>query len=163
MASRDWAKSKVECTVCGGSHDGTPSGLRKHEATAKHVGAATALKIKDEAKVSPLRKVVDVAAQAAGEAFEQGASNEEAQAAAKAAVEATGIVTFAPGLVGDLQYLISQKQQALARRQRSLTWVGNHQSAEQEQAYAASKVEPLVREIDILSRALDEIQTERGE
>jgi hypothetical protein len=39
VASRDWAKTKVTCAVCNGSHDGTPSGLRKHELTLKHITA----------------------------------------------------------------------------------------------------------------------------
>lgn len=57
MASSDWAKPKVQCNVCTGSHDGTPSGLRKHEATAKHALAARmAADAGTTPVVSPLRQ-----------------------------------------------------------------------------------------------------------
>jgi ribosomal protein L37AE/L43A len=34
------AKQLTQCAICAGSYDGTPSGEKKHNATAKHVNAA---------------------------------------------------------------------------------------------------------------------------
>src|SRR4030095_3055070 len=56
----DMAKQPTKCTVCGGSTDGTPSGIKKHEATTKHALAARLA-----SKVSPLRKALDAQADGA--------------------------------------------------------------------------------------------------
>ncbi len=125
------------CGICGGRYDGTPSGAKKHAATAKHIGAATALKIKDAAKAPKLSSAALIEA---GRALP-----------GDPALSETGVQS---PVVYRLRTLVAEKQDALRRRQASLKWVLNNNPTDATR-YAEAKVDPLLEEIETLTLALD--------
>lgn len=152
------AKIKTEC-ACGGSYDGTPSGKSKHIATSKHVGwevgqraaARSAL-----AKASPFD--VRDAAKSTGMSADELATDEGVQAVAsllpvKAVVSGTPFEAIVNPVIQDLNTLIGEKEQELARRQIDHAYRVRHSTAEAALAYFSSKVDPLKIEIGILRSA----------
>lgn len=132
------AKQPTKCDVCGGSTDGTPSGIKKHEATSKHLLAkATAAKVAEtEARRSQVTTSV-------------------AQARAQVAPEdkpATSDFYADVDFWADLQNLIAEKEQELARRQADLNWRKRNRP-EQAGSYDADKVRPVKHEIRVLRNA----------
>ena len=122
------AKERTECITCGGSFDGTPSGQKKHEATARH---------REGGYRESLAAVTDAPlAQPGTEVI-----------AAQAPIPP--VVT--DGLVGALSALIDVKEQELARRQIDWKWREGHQ-ADKAEAYRLDKVVPLLVEIQTLRR-----------
>lgn len=118
------AKQTVECVTCGGSYDGTPSGQKKHEATNRHQEGG----YRPSEPVAPT--VLEVAKATVAEINSETRSDDEI-------------------VIADLSNLIGDKEQELARRQVDHKWrVANR--PEQAQDYFASKVQPLLSEIDLL-------------
>lgn len=138
--------AKVQCSFCGGSHDGTPSGERKHVATSKHQAAMEQFPetfpaqsyLQPEPKTAeellaalalPWKRNEDGTYQ---DIHEMLSADEEYRAAALAA-------SLYRKEAGDAE-------DALERRQADLKWRRTHRPDEAD-AYEAKKVTPLVEKI----------------
>lgn len=137
----DMAKQRTQCQ-CGGTFDGTPSGRKAHEQTAKH---------KDWSAGQMAQAVHDRHAGAT--------TPPTTETPVLVAPEASGKVL---DVVAGLTMLIDRGAIELAARQRSHTWSKNHQTAEQAAAYYAKKVEPLREEQTILRAARHTVALERA-
>jgi hypothetical protein len=121
------AKSPTTCAACGGTYDGTPSGMVKHDKTAKHLAGLATL----EADATVAQATIA-----------------EVAAATKDEINAD-LVAADTSLAGALSQLIDSKEQDLARRQVDHKWrVANR--PDQADAYEADKVTPLKVEIQLL-------------
>lgn len=141
------AKIKTEC-ACGGSYDGTPSGKSKHIATSKHVGWEVGQRA--AAKQAPL-DAAKVSADVSGETERFVAVAKDLPV--KAVVSGTPFESAVDPLVQDLNTLIGEKEQELARRQIDHKYRVKHGSADAAASYYSSKVDPLKIEIGILRAA----------
>jgi hypothetical protein len=143
------AKQSTKCDVCGGNYDGTPSGLKKHNATGKH---ALAARMADKVGTGgPAGKSL---AAALTDDY-SGSDGDAAQAEALAEVEApepTRRPLDPNGTFSELGALIIKREGDLTRRKRSLTWVQNNNPTDADR-YAEEKVDPILRELDTLKDA----------
>jgi hypothetical protein len=155
---QEMAKQKTTCEICGGSYDGTPSGLAKHNGTIKHInaGRSGAYAATQEARKAP--KITDAASlNAAFPPVEKPAKLTVVKHDDSGLpVEAQFVRVVANGdlpVEMRLDALIVEKSRERDRRVGDHKWRVEHQPAKAD-AYFADKVQPLLDEIALLKEAI---------
>lgn len=147
------AKNPTKCDVCGGSTDGTPSGIKKHEATSKHqLAKRTAGFVGESMKAegAPKGAAIPTGTDSKGEPdaddlrvlkvtlFDSAEEMERALAASPSAF------TEADEVLSDI---IAHRSRELDRRNADLKWRVANRPAEAP-GYEAEKVTPLRVEVE---------------
>lgn len=124
------AKQQTTCAACGGSYDGTPSGMVKHNKTAKHLAGLATL----EADATVAQAAVTAADVESDSKAELGSSSKDP-------------------LIADLDALIAETSREKDRRTVDHKWRVANRPAEAD-GYFADKVLPLVQR----QRLLEEVK-----